>query len=154
QGVDGDDHVEGHLRAVLAAVLQLKRADAEKFTRRTDQRGAAPEGVGRRRIERVGKDVFPITGEFLARDDAGGDRMRPAARAGEDHPRTEFSGGGVAEGERWNVQFAEGLDQTEAGFLIVAEHRSADDAALAGREPDSLRLGDQVADGEDDAAVA
>ncbi len=49
---------------------------------------------------------------------------------------------------------AERLHQAEAGLLVVAEHMTGRDAAVAEGQPDLLGLGDQIADRENDAVVA
>ena len=56
--------------------------------------------------------------------------------------------------ERRDAELAERLHQAEAGGLVVGEREAADHHALVGGHPDRARLGDQVADGEDEAVVA
>jgi hypothetical protein len=46
------------------------------------------------------------------------------------------------------------LHETEAGCRVVRQRVARHDAAVVGREPDRLRLGDQIADGEHQPVVA
>jgi hypothetical protein len=55
---------------------------------------------------------------------------------------------------RRNVEASERLDEPEAGFLIVSEDVTGNSAAAWRRQPYRLRLGDQIADRQDEAVFA
>ena len=82
--IDRHHHVDVLRLAFLGGVLQLQRADAEQVAGRADQRGAAPVRMRRRGEDRFVEHIFPIAGEFLLGDDAGGDRALPPAKAADD----------------------------------------------------------------------
>src|SRR6185436_16271234 len=69
QQIDRYDHVDVARRTLLAALLQLQRADAEQIAIRADQRSAAPVGMRRRGEDRFVDDVFPVAGKLLLGDD-------------------------------------------------------------------------------------
>ena len=141
-------------RAFVARLLQLQRTDAEEIAGRADQRRAAPVGMRRRGEDRFVEHVFPITGEFLLGDDACGDRVLPPAGAAKDDALADRSRRRLPEFERRHVELGERLHQAEAGFLIVAEHVAGHRTPVAQRQPDRVRLGDQIADGQDEAIAA
>ena len=103
-------------------MLELQRADAEEIAGRTDQSGAAPIRMGRRREDRFLQHIFPIAGKFLFGDDARRYRALPPAEAADDNPFPDRGCGGIADLERRHIHFGQCLHQPEAAFLIVAEH--------------------------------
>ena len=109
-------------------------------------------------MRRIGEDrfvehVFPIAGKFLFRRDARGERAGAPADAAEHHAFAELGRFRGAERQRLQVKFGERLHQAEAGFLVEAERGAFDRAAVAEMQPDGFRLGDQIADGEDQAVA-
>ena len=98
--------------------------------------------------------VFPVAGELALRGDAGVQRVPPAALAGNDDEVAHLQRGRGAELERGHAEAAERLHEAEPGFEVVAQRMAREHAAVARREPDRVRLGDQVADGDDEAARA
>ena len=96
--------------------------------------------------DRAIEHVFPIACEFLPGDNPRGDRMAPPAFGGHDRAITCADAQPDAEIDRWGVQSPQGLDETEAGFLIVGKHMAGNSATLRGSKPDRLRLGNQIAD--------
>ena len=65
-----------------------------------------------------------------------------------------MAGGRIADRQLGKIEAGEGLDEAEAGRLVVAEHVALDRAAVGEAEPDGLGLGDQVADGEHQPVAA
>ena len=139
---------------LLDGVLQLQRADAEQIAGGSDQRGTAPIRMRRRGKDRFVEDVFPIAGEFLFGDDAGRDRALPPAEAADHHALADRGIGGLADVERGHVELGERLHQAKPGLLIVAEHMARHRTAVTERNPDRLRFGNQIADGQHQAVVA
>ena len=82
QQIDRHDHVDVGGLAVPAH-LQPQRADAQQLAVRTDQRRAAPPGMGGRDEDRLVQQILPIAGEFLLGDD--GRLDRPADPVGQHH---------------------------------------------------------------------
>jgi hypothetical protein len=104
-------------------------------------------------VRRVGEDrlvehVFPIAGEFLLGSNGGCERAGAPAGAAEHDALADLRGGGRADRKRRQVDAAERLHQPEAGFGVEAERMALRHAAVAEMQPDRLRLGDQIADGE------
>ena len=116
--------------------------------------GAAPVRMGRRREDRFIEHVFPIAGEFLLGDDAGGDRVLPSAGSANDDAFAKRGRRRLAELQRRHVEFGKRLHQPEAGLLIIAKHVAGHRPTVAQREPDRVRFGDQIADGQDQAVAA
>src|SRR5207237_10802464 len=87
-----------------------------------DQRGAAPERVGRRGEDRVIEHVLPVTGEFLTGNDRRRYRVTPPALGRHDDavagPDPRFG----AKLRRRHRTSPERLDQTESGFLAICLH--------------------------------
>ncbi len=109
--------------------------------------------MGRRREERLVEQIFPVTGEFLLRDDAGAHGLLPIAARKED--RIAQPGvAGLAEFHRRQIERAQGLHQAEAAFLIVGKRMGGGDPAGRVGQPYAFRLGDQIADGQNKPAVA
>ena len=108
----------------------------------------------RRGEDRFVEHVFPIAGEFLLGDDAGGDRALPAAGAGDHDALADRGRGGLADLERRHVELGERLNEAEAGLLVVAQHMAGHGAAVVETEPDRLGFRNQVADGQHQAVAA
>ena len=152
--IDRHDHVEILRLPLLDRLLQLQRADADEIAGRPDQRRAAPVRMRRRGEDRLVEHVFPVAGEFLLGDDARGDRALPPAGAADHDALADRRGARLADLERRHVELGQRLHQTEAGLLVVAEHMAGHRAAVVEREPDRLGLGDQIADGQNEAVAA
>src|SRR5207244_4288106 len=135
-------------------LLDMQRCDAHQRAVAADQRAAAPEGVRRRGEDRALQEVLPIAGEFLARDDQRLDGVAPAAAGGDDRRILDAQAAGVAELERRQSQPAECLDEAESGLLIESDDMTLRRPTIARAEPQRLRLGDEVADGEHEAVLA
>ena len=56
-------------------------------------------------------------------------------------------------GKRRQIDLAERLHQAEAGLLVEAERMAFHHVAVAEMQPDGLRFGDQIADGQHQAVV-
>src|SRR4029077_13261436 len=108
----------------------------------------------RRGEDRFVEHVFPIAGEFLLGDDAGGDRALPAAGAGDHDALADRGRGGLADLEPRHVELGERLNEAEAGLLVVAQNRAGPRAAVVEIEPDRLGFGNQVADGQHQTVAA
>ena len=141
-------------RPVVAALLEMKRADADERAVAGDERGAAPVGMGGAGEDRLVEEIFPIAGEFLLGRDPRRHRALPAAAAGDDHALADPDPRRAAERQRRQVEPAQRLDQAEAGLLVIGQRMARDGAAVIGVDPDRLGLGDEIADGEDQPVVA
>src|SRR6185436_19806985 len=119
-----------------------------------DQRRSAPLRVRRRGEHRFVEHVLPVAGELALGEYARLERARPPAVAGDDDVAADLHRRHAAAHERRDAELAERLHQAEAGGLVVGEREAADHRALVGGHPDRARLGDQVADGEDEAVLA
>jgi hypothetical protein len=108
----------------------------------------------RRREYRLVENIFPVAGELLLADDACRNRTLHAAGTAHNHTCADLSLRGIAEGQARKIEAAQGLQQTEAGFLVVTQHMPRGDLSTAGADPYGLRLGDQVTDGQNHAVVA
>ena len=139
---------------LAVALLEDQRADPHQLAVAADQPAAAPERVRRGGEDRVVQHVFPIAGEFLAADHACLHRMMAAAAGGEHHLVAHLQAVGITHLERRQVEPAQRLHQAEAALLVVGQRMARHRAAIGGGDPDRLRLGDQVADGGDQAALA
>ena len=140
--------------ALLDGVLELQRADADQIAGRSDQRGAAPVRMRGRGEDRLVEHVFPVAGEFLLGDDAGRDRVMPAAGAADHDALADRGRGRLADLERRHVELGERLHQSESGFLVIAQHVTRHRAAVVECDPDRIRLGDQITDRQDEAVAA
>ena len=140
--------------ALLGRLLQLQRADADEIAGRPDQRGAAPVRMRRRGEDRFVEHIFPVAGEFLLGDDTGGDRALPSAGAADHDAFADRGGCELADFERRHFELGQRLNQAEAGLLVVAEHMARHRAAVIERDPDRVRFGNQVADGENESVAA
>ena len=120
----------------------------------SDHRRAAPVRMGRRREDRLVEHVFPITGELLFGDDAGCNGMLAPAGAGDDDPLAKRGGRRLTDFKRRHVELGERLHQPESGFLVVAEDVTGHRAPVVQREPERVRLSDQVTDGQNEAVAA
>ena len=119
-----------------------------------DQPAPAPVGMRRRGEDGLVEHILPIAGELAFGRDAGIEGMPPAAFAGDDHEIADLEGGRRADFERRHAEAAERLHQAEPRFEVVAQRVAREHAAIARRQPDRFRLGDQVANGEHKAARA
>ena len=77
----------------------------------------------------------------------------PPAAADHD-PLADLGRCQIADRQLGKIEAGEGLDEAEAGRLVVAEHVARDRAPVDKTEPDGLGLGDQVADGEHQPVAA
>ena len=114
----------------------------------------APVGMRRRGEDGLVQHVFPVAGELALGGHAGVEGTPATALAGDDHEIADLQRGRGAELQRGHVEAAERLHQAEARFEVVAQRVARQHAAVARRQPDRFRLGDQVADGDDEAAIA
>ena len=80
--------------------------------------------------------------------------MRHPALAGDDHGIADPARGGAAELQRRRAEPAERLDEAEPGRLIVADHVGGRRGAGERGHPERLRLGDQIADRQDQPALS
>ncbi len=80
--------------------------------------------------------------------------MLGAAMAGHDDVLADAHGGDAAALDGAHAELAERMDQAQARGLVVGERKAAHHMALVRGEPDRARLGDEIADGEDQAIVA
>src|SRR6185295_17527955 len=151
--VDRHQHVSLQ-HAAVDLLLDQQRADGEELAVGADERGAAPLRMRRGRIDRLVEHVLPVAGELALSEHRGAQRARPTAVARDHHVLADAAGARGASRERPYAELGEGLHQPEAGGLIVAERKRRHHDALVGGEPDGARLGDEVADGEDEAVVA
>lgn len=83
-----------------------------------------------------------------------GDGAPASAGAADNDAFAEGHAARIAEPRGRNVERAERLHEAETSRLVVAENMARRDAAGSGGEPDLLRLGDQVANGQDDSVLA
>ena len=125
-----------------------------------DQRRAAPERMRGRGEDRLVEMIFPVAGEFLLGDDAGPHRLlRPPPPPAHDHGFADLGRSSASELER--RQSSSPIACTSAKPV---SRRSRSDGparrARCRRQPDVLRLGDEIADrqhqavvGNDDAAA-
>src|SRR6516164_4472777 len=132
----------------------MKRADPDQPAVRRDEACSTPKGVGGCGKDRVVEHVFPIAGKFLTGDDPRRDGVTATALGGHDRAIAGADAYSDPEIDRRNVQFAQGLDETEAGLLVVGEDMTRYGTATGGGEPDRLGLGDEIADGQDEAVLA
>jgi hypothetical protein len=103
--------------------------------------------------DRLLQQIFPIAGEFLLADDLGAEGLAPAPAR--DHDRlAELDRAGAAELERRQAEPAQGLDQAEARLLVIGQDMAGGDPSVDIGQPDALRLGDQIADGQDETVGA
>src|SRR5262249_56635217 len=151
--VDGDDHVEV-LAAVCARLLELQRADAEEIALWSDERGAAPVRMCRRREDRLVEQVFPVAGEFLAGSDAGSDRVVASAGAGNYDRLAHHGLPRLPERQCGHVEAIQPLQQAAPTLPVVAKHMAGSDPTGGEGDPHLPGLGDQIADGEQDAVLA
>ena len=98
--------------------------------------------------------VLPVPGELAFGDDAPGDECVSATVAGKDNRIAHVARRAHAEIHGRRRQWLKGLDEPESGFLIVAEDMAGDGQALVVRDPERLRFGHQIADGQHEAGVA
>ncbi len=110
--------------------------------------------MGRGGEDGVVQQILPVAGELLARDDAAGDRALAPARAGQDHFFTQRRVPSLGQGQHRDGQGLQRLHQAKAGGLVEAQHMARDLLAFAGGQGDVVGLGDQIADGQDDAVLA
>ena len=115
---------------------------------RADQRSAAPVGMRRRGEDRLIDHIFPVAGELLLGDDASGDRTRTSAGAADHDALADRDRAGIADRQRRQVETGQRLDQPETCRLVIGQHGAGHVAAVDQREPDRLRLGDEIADGQ------
>ncbi|EGE60795.1 hypothetical protein RHECNPAF_1340044 [Rhizobium etli CNPAF512] len=151
QQIDRHDHIDVRDLAVLAH-LQAKRTDTEQFAVGADQRCPAPcrmSGCGK---DRFIQQIFPVAGEFLSGDDVCLNEL--ADSIGKDDRIAGPGGGRVTEIHGRSVENAERLHQAEAAFLIIGKGMGGNHPAVLGRQPDFLRLGDEITDGQHQAVVA
>src|SRR5262245_1548369 len=80
--------------------------------------------------------------------------MLPSAGAADHHTLTYLQRTRLPDRDRLEVDTRQRLHQAEAGFLVVAEHMTRRDLAVAEGEPDLFGFGDEITDGEDDATLA
>jgi hypothetical protein len=106
-----------------------------------------------RRVDRFVQQVFPIAGELALGEHRRAQRPRAPAVPGNDDVLADAAGGGGPARERPHGELAERLHQAEARRLVVAERKRRHHHALVRGEPDRARLGDEVADGEDESVV-
>ena len=118
----------------------MQGADADEAAVAADQRGAAPERVGRCGEYRAVEQVFPITGEFLAGNDRRRDGVTASALGREDGVIARPDPHVRADVDRRNAQPAKGLHEPEPGLLVVAQHVPGYRAAEARGQPDRTRL--------------
>src|SRR5579872_203909 len=136
----------------LRHLLDEQRADAEQFAVASNQASAAPKRMRRSGENRLIEQIFPIAGELLFADNMRLDRLSPAAACDDDG----IAGLHVAHPAKLQgrqVETAQRLDQAKAALLIVSQRVRRNDAAVIAGQPNALRFGDQIADGEDKAAV-
>ena len=107
-----------------------------------------------RREDRLVEHIFPIAGEFLAGSDARRHRMMPPAGAADHNALANRGGRRLAERQCGEVDAGERLHQAETCLLVITEHVPGHRAAVAEGEPDLLRLGDEIADGQHRAIFA
>ena len=107
----------------------------------------------RRREDRLVQYIFPIAGEFLLGRDAAGERTRAPAGAANHHPLADRGLLRRAERQRRPVDLAQRLHQAETGLLIEAKRMAFHHVSVVAMQPDGLRLGDQIADGQHQAVV-
>src|SRR3954468_20392026 len=151
--VDRYQHVSLQ-HAAVDLFLDEQRSDGEKLSVGAEERGAAPLRMRRRRVDRLVEHVLPVAGELTLREHRGAQRARPAAVTRDHHVLADAAGAGAAARERPHAELGEGLHQSEPGGLIVAERKRRHHHALVRGEPDGACLGDEVADGQDEAVVA
>src|SRR5882757_2580659 len=125
----------------------MERADAQQLAILADEPGAAPEWMGGRREDRLIEQIFPVTREFLLADDARDHRLFAIA-ASDDDGIAQFRLARATELQRRQAEPVERLHEPKAGLLIEGERVGRDDAAVCAGEPDALRLGDEIADGQ------
>ena len=97
--------------------------------------------------------IFPIAREFLACDDLGSERMGLPSTTPDHDLIARLQMTGIAQGQHRHPQGFERLHQTETALIIVSEHMGLHDPTLVGGQPDFFGLGNQVADGDDEAII-
>ncbi len=132
----------------------MQRPHAHQVATLADQGRAAPQGVRRAGEDRLVQHIFPIAGELFPGHDLRRHRAGGAAGAGDDHLVADRRVTGIADRHRRHVQRLQRLQQAEARRLVHAQNVPRDLAAFPGRQHDVVRLGDQIADGQDDPVFA
>ena len=133
--------------------MQNQRADPQQLAILADQSGTAPERVRRRGVEGVVERVFPIAGEVLPADQGRLDRLLPPAAGGQDAVIAGPQPIRIADLQRRQIELAQRLHQREPGLLVDRQRVAGNGAAIVGVDPDRLRLGHQIADGDDQAGL-
>ena len=135
-------------------LLQQQRADAKQFSVAADQRGAAPLRMRGRGEDGLVEDVFPVARELALGEHRCLERVLASALPDQENLVANGAVGRRTAGDRFDAQAAQRQHQPEPGDLVVGKRMARHHRAVVGGEPDGLRLGDQVTDGEDQAVVA
>ncbi len=121
---------------------------------------AAPPQIRMRRRgeDRLVEHVLPVAGKLLLRDDARGERMAAPAGAGHHHAASRLRRARAPKRQRRQIERAERTHEPEARGLVVGDRVTRHDAVVGETDPDLVRLGDEIADGQhhvvaDDDAV-
>src|SRR6266540_31361 len=80
--------------------------------------------------------------------------MRAAAVAGHYDVLADAARACRAALERLDAELAERMHEAEARRLVIGERKAAGDHSLVGGEPDRARLGDEIADRENQSVLA
>jgi len=117
-------------------------------------RPAPPKGVGGCGKDCVVEHVFPITCKFLPGDDPRGDGMTATALGGHDRAIARADTQSDPKIDRRDIQTAQRLDKTKAGFLVRCQDVTGYGTTTGGGEPDCLGFGNEIPDSQDEAVLA
>ncbi len=98
--------------------------------------------------QRIVEEIFPVAGVLAARDDLRSEAVLDAAMRDDDDIVVDRGCGRSAALEVRDLEPAQRQDQAKARDLIIGERMPRHDRAVVGRQPHTLRLGYQVADGQ------